>query len=253
MQKTKLAIAAALALTCVSTFAADPPKSDWTITGNAGLFSDYRFRGISQTNKKPAFQGGFDIGHASGFYVGNWNSNVDSTLYNGANLEMDFYGGFKLPVGPVTLDGGVYYYYYPGSGANGTFKVDNTELYIGAAYQTYSVKYSYAVSDFFGIDDSKGAWYLEANGTYDLGNGFGLVGHLGYQRLKKNARIVEIGQTTLIDNITDWKIGATYDWTGWVFTAAYVGTNRDLTGGTAAASNKNISNGTVVVSVSKTF
>ena len=56
MQKTKLAIAAALALTCVSTFAADPPKSDWTITGNAGLFSDYRFRGISQTNEKPAFQ-----------------------------------------------------------------------------------------------------------------------------------------------------------------------------------------------------
>jgi hypothetical protein len=38
-----------------------------------------------------------------------------------------------------------------------------------------------------------------------------------------------------------------------VFTAAYVGTNRDLTGGTAAVSNKNISNGTVVVSVSKTF
>ena len=61
-------------------------KSDWTITGNAGIFSDYRFRGISQTDKKAAFQGGFDIGHASGFYVGNWNSNVDSSLYNGANL-----------------------------------------------------------------------------------------------------------------------------------------------------------------------
>lgn len=233
--------------------AAEAPKSDWSISGNAGLFSDYRFRGISQTNKKPAFQGGFDIAHASGFYVGNWNSNVDSVYYNGANLEMDFYGGFKYAVGPVTLDGGIYYYYYPGSGANGTFKIDNTELYIGAAYQTYSVKYSYAVSDFFGIDDSKGAWYLEANGTYDLGNGFGLVGHLGYQALKKNARVTEIGQTGLVDNITDWKLGATYDLSGWVFTAAYVGTNRDLTGGTAAASNKNISNGTVVVSVAKTF
>ena len=63
----------------------------------------------------------------------------------------------------------------------------------------------------------------------------------------------EIGGTSPNDSITDWKIGATYEWTGWVFTAAYVGTNRDLTGGTAAASNKNISNGTVVVSVSKTF
>jgi uncharacterized protein (TIGR02001 family) len=267
MKKTLYALASAIALVAIgaqaqtttpaapaaAASAAEAPKSDWTISGNAGLFSDYRFRGISQTNKKPAFQGGFDIGHASGFYVGNWNSNVDSAFYNGANLEMDFYGGFKYPIGPVTLDGGIYYYYYPGSGANGTFKIDNTELYIGAAYQTYSVKYSYAVSDFFGIDDSKGAWYLEGNGTYDLGNGFGLVGHLGYQRLKNKAQIVEIGQTTLIDNITDWKIGATYEWTGWVFTAAYVGTNRDLTGGTAAGSNKNISNGTVVVSVSKTF
>ena len=39
--------------------------------------------------------GGFDVGHSSGIYVGNWNSNVDSAMYNGANLEMDFYGGYK--------------------------------------------------------------------------------------------------------------------------------------------------------------
>ena len=140
-------------------------KSDWTFTGNAGVFSDYRFRGISQTNKKPAFQGGFDIGHASGFYVGNWNSNVDSSLYNGANLEMDFYGGYKLPVGDFTLDFGALYYYYPGSGAGGTFKIDNTELYISAGCGPVSVKYSHAISDFFGVDDSKNSWYLEGNGS----------------------------------------------------------------------------------------
>ena len=233
--------------------AAPEAKSDWSFTGNAGVFSDYRFRGISQTDKKPALQGGFDIGHASGFYVGNWNSNVDSSLYNGANLEMDFYGGYKMTAGPVALDFGALYYYYPGSGAGGTFKIDNTELYIGAGYQTYSLKYSYAVSDFFGVNDSKGSWYLDASGTYDLGNGFGLVGHLGYQKLKNNARIIEIGSTSLTDSITDWKIGVTYDLSGFVLGAAYVGTNRDLTGGTAALSNRNISNDTVVLSVSKSF
>ncbi|HEX4235573.1 MAG TPA: TorF family putative porin [Caldimonas sp.] len=268
MKKKSYAFACALALAALgvqaqttapaapapAASAAEAPKSDWSISGNAGLFSDYRFRGVSQTNRKPAFQGGFDIAHASGFYVGNWNSNVDSAFYNGANIEMDFYGGFKYPVGPVTLDGGVYYYYYPGSGdVAGSFKINNTELYIGASYQTYSIKYSYAVSDFFGIDDSKGSWYLEANGTYDLGNGFGLVGHLGYQALKKNARFTEIGGTTLVDNVTDWKIGATYDWNSWVFGAAYVSTNRDFTAGTAAISNRNISSSTVVVSVTKTF
>ena len=253
MQKTKLAIAAALAATCVSSFAADPPKSDWTITGNAGLFSDYRFRGISQTNKKPAIQGGLDISHVSGFYVGNWNSNVDSALYNGASLEMDFYGGYKMTAGPVALDFGALYYYYPNSGANGTFKIDNTELYISGGYGPVSVKYSHAISDFFGVNDSKNSWYLEGNGSFEVSPGFSIIGHLGYQKLKGNARVIEIGSTSLQDNITDWKIGVTYDLSGFLLGAAYVGTNRDLTGGTAAPTNRNISNDTVVLSVSKSF
>ncbi|MGZ8260825.1 MAG: TorF family putative porin [Caldimonas sp.] len=233
--------------------AAAEAKSPWSFTGNAGVFSDYRFRGISQTNKKPAFQGGFDVGHASGFYAGNWNSNVDSRFFNGANLEMDFYGGYKLPVGPLALDFGALYYYYPGSGAGGTFKIDNTELYIGAGWGPVSVKYSHAISDFFGVSDSKNSWYLEANGSYDLGKGFGLVGHVGYQKLKGNARLIEMGSTTLIDNVADWKVGVTYDLSGFILGASYVGTNRDLTGGTAALANRNISDGTVVVSVSKSF
>jgi len=233
--------------------AAAEVKSDWTISGNAGLFSDYRFRGISQTDKKPAFQGGFDIGHASGFYVGNWNSNVDSALYNGASLEMDFYGGYKMTAGPVVLDFGALYYYYPNSGANGTFKIDNTELYISGGYGPVSVKYSHAISDFFGVNDSKNSWYLEGNGSFEVSPGFSIIGHLGYQKLKGNARVIEIGSTSLQDNITDWKIGVTYDLSGFLLGAAYVGTNRDLTGGTAAPTNRNISNDTVVLSVSKSF
>jgi uncharacterized protein (TIGR02001 family) len=253
MQKSKMAIAAALAATCVSTLAADPPKSDWTITGNAGLFSDYRFRGISQTNKKPALQGGIDISHASGFYVGNWNSNVDSELYNGANIEMDFYGGYKLPLGDFTLDLGALYYYYPGSGSIHNVRIDNTELYIGGSYGPFSLKYSHAVSDFFGAVDSKNSYYVDGSVTYDLGSGLGLLGHVGYQKLKGGARITEIGGSTLEDSIVDYKLGVTYDLSGWAVGASYVSTNRDLTGGTAALGNRNISNGTVVLSVSRTF
>jgi uncharacterized protein (TIGR02001 family) len=245
--------AAAPAAPAASAPAAPEVKSDWTFTGNAGVFSDYRFRGISQTNKKPAFQGGFDIGHASGFYVGNWNSNVDSSLYNGANLEMDFYGGYKMSAGPVALDFGALYYYYPGSGAGGTFKIDNTELYVSAGYGPVSVKYSHAISDFFGVNDSKNSWYLEGNGSYEISSGFSIIGHLGYQKLKGNARVIEIGGTSPNDSITDWKIGVTYDLSGFLLGAAYVGTNRDLTGGTAALSNRNISSDTVVLSVSKSF
>ena len=79
------------------------------------------------------------------------------------------------------------------------------------------------------------------------------MGHVGYQKLKRNARVVEINSTDPQDTIVDYKIGVTYDLKGWALGASYVGTNRDLTGGTAAASTKNISNDTVVLSVSKTF
>src|SRR5438270_7162116 len=89
------------------------------VTGNMTLVSDYRFRGISQTLGYPAIQGGFDYAHASGLYLGNWNSNVSSAAgYPGGNLEMDFYGGYKKAFGDFGLDVGAIYYYYPGSEAN---------------------------------------------------------------------------------------------------------------------------------------
>lgn len=226
---------------------------DLTITGNAGLFSDYRFRGISQTNKKPAFQGGFDIAHASGFYAGNWNSNVDSAFFNGANIEMDFYAGYKPTFGAFALDVGLLYYYYPGSGAGNTFKIDNTELYAGGAYGPFSLKYFHAVSDFFGFPDSKNSYYLDGTFTYDFGGGLGAVAHVGYQKLKGGARIVEINSTAIEDDIVDYKLGVTYGLGGFTLGAAVVGTNRDLTGGTATLSNRNISKDTIVLSIAKTF
>ena len=86
--------------------AAKAPEPDYTLTGNLGIFSDYRFRGISQTNKLPAIQGGVDLALKNGLYLGNWNSNVDSAMYNGASIEMDFYGGYKATFGDFGLDVG---------------------------------------------------------------------------------------------------------------------------------------------------
>ena len=79
------------------------------------LATDYRFRGISQTFKNPALQGGLDYAHASGFYIGNWNSSVSGLTYpNGAGLEMDLYGGYKKTIGDFGFDVGLLQYYYPG-------------------------------------------------------------------------------------------------------------------------------------------
>ena len=176
--------------------AAAAPTPDWTFTSNVGVFSDYRFRGISQTNKYPAIQGGFDIAHKSGFYVGNWNSNVDSLMYNGGNIEMDFYGGYKTTFGDFGLDVGGLYYYYPGSGQNNTVRIDNGELYVAGSWGPFTAKYNYAVTHFFDAPDSKGSSYIDFGYSQDLGNNWGINAHYGYQWLKGGARVTQINLST---------------------------------------------------------
>ncbi|MGN5479408.1 TorF family putative porin [Cupriavidus basilensis] len=77
--------------------AAEPaaePASAWTFSANVALATDYRYRGLMQTNRRPAIQGGFDVSHTSGFYLGNWNSNIswlgDSNPDVSAPIEMGF-------------------------------------------------------------------------------------------------------------------------------------------------------------------
>jgi len=251
--KTSLPIVALLALVASPSFAQTELPYDWSFTANAGLFTDYRFRGISQTNKQPAFQGGFDFAHKSGFYAGNWNSNVDAGLYNGGNLEMDFYGGYKGSVNEFSYDVGALYYYYPGSGVGGSNKIDNTELYIAGGWGPVSLKYSYAVSDFFGLTDSKGAYYLDGTVTYPVTKEFSLVGHVGYQGGLKNGALITQLDGSVVSSVTDWKLGVTYDVKGWILGASYIDTNRSFTGGVASIDNKDIAGSTLVLSVSKSF
>lgn len=240
---TTLAVAGALA-TPMFAMAADEPAatSEHTLTGNLGLFSSYRFRGIDQTFGKPALQGGVDYSHSSGLYAGNWNSNVSSGAgFPDGNLEMDFYGGYKTSIGDVGLDVGAILYYYPGSeGRNLGTKADsgavtNKEIYLGVSWNIFTAKYYYSMDDYFslrGWDDTgastgkstKGTGYLDLAAAYDLGDGWGVNGHVGYLSAKnmKNA------------SYTDWKIGVTKDVGGWLVGLAYIGTNAagDCTGAT---------------------
>ena len=43
----------------------EPPKPV-TVSGSVALVSDYRFRGVSQTDKEMAVQGGITVSHESG-------------------------------------------------------------------------------------------------------------------------------------------------------------------------------------------
>jgi uncharacterized protein (TIGR02001 family) len=93
----------------------DPPPSI-TVSGGATLVSDYRFRGISQTDKRFAVQGTFTVASKTGLYATVWGSSIDDYVFNGADQEIDLSVGFKKAFGGTTVDVGVLYYYYPGSG-----------------------------------------------------------------------------------------------------------------------------------------
>ena len=284
MRKTLIAASLATAafavpqLACAQAAApaAAAPASPHTFTGNISLVSDYRFRGISQTFKVPAIQGGFDYSHSSGFYAGNWDSNVNTGAgFPGGSIEMDFYGGWKQTWGDWGLDLGGIYYYYPGTDANAanfpanpkngkthTGNVHNGELYIGGSWKWLSLKYSHAVTDYFSLPDTKGSNYLDFSGTYDLGDGWGIVGHIGNFNLKNWHTTTNVTK----GDYTDWKLGVTKDLSGWIVGASYIDTNAKGScnlvnpgfycfGNSASGASKfkDASSGTVVLSVSKTF
>ncbi len=233
------------------------PASPHTITGNLGFVSDYRFRGISQTAKRPAIQGGFDYAHASGIYAGTWASNVSHYSYTDANMEWDFYGGYNYKLSDdIGLTTGGIYYFYPGGKTGAGKRWDTFEANVGGNWKWVSGKLWYSVTDFFGLNDpkSKGSTYIETNVSFpfsELKSGnpwldkLTLVGHLGHQKVK--------GYKDL--DYTDWKLGATYDLNGYILGAAYVDTNAKKSFYTLATSrgDKYIGSSTIVLSLGKTF
>ena len=252
LQKSMLCAAAVLPLAVHAQSSAAEP--DYTISGNLTIGSDYRFRGFTQTDYQPTIQGGVDFAHKSGFYLGNWNSNVSSTVFNGAPIEMDFYGGYKHSFGDFGLDVGVIYYYYPGTGENGPYEAKNFEAYIGGSYGPVSLKYYYSFTDFFGLNgpgvDTKGSQYLDLTGTFDVGSGFGIVAHAGYQKVKNYKQLGGID-----DTVWDYKLGGTYDiaGSGWILGAYWVGTSEKDFYVTAENPPRGAGRSGFLATISKTF
>ncbi|SHI24053.1 TorF family putative porin [Pollutimonas bauzanensis] len=214
--------AAAASQACAQSAAETAPASDFTVSANVTLASQYRYRGIMQTNNKPAIQGGFDLAHASGFYIGNWNSSIswldDSDPDVSAAVEMDFYGGYRGTLWrDLTFDVGVLRYYYPGNYPGGYTSPDTTEVYLGLGYGPVTFKYSHALTNLFGVPDSKSSRYYDLAGSFDTGVwGLALNAHVGYQKVRN----LDDG------SYTDWSLGVSKDWgQGFTTSLAYIDTN----------------------------
>jgi uncharacterized protein (TIGR02001 family) len=155
------------------------------VSGSITLTSDYLFRGVTQTDEKPALQGCVEWAHESGFYVGTWGSSIswlsDSDPDISSQLELDGYVGFRGDFGDSGFgyDVGAVHYWYPGSYPAGFNKADTTELYAGVSWNILSAKYSYAVTDLFGIPDSDGSSNLDVAVGWEFAPSWTLNGAVG--------------------------------------------------------------------------
>ena len=173
------------------------------VTYNVGVVSQYRYRGIAQTTGDAALQGGVDYANASGFYAGAWGSTIkwikDAALSDGTNgtdvgttakgpVELDMYAGYKFEAAGLAYDVGYLRYEYIGNtykdAYTGNVNANTDEVYGAATYGVATLKYSHAVSDLFGYGNSKGSTYWDLSATFDLGDGYSFVPHVGRQMIK---------------------------------------------------------------------
>lgn len=259
MKKTLLAMTATLALTALPSvsFAEDSPLSF-----NVSVTTDYRYRGITQTRFKPALQGGADYALPGGFYIGAWGSTIKwiKDFDVKGSVELDLYGGYKGEIQKdLGFDVGLLQYAYVGNKladafGGGVYKNANTtEIYGALTYGPVTGKLSYALTNLFGnynfAEDksSKGSYYFDLSGTFDLGSGFSAVPHIGYQKVAK------------IDNAsyTDYSLTISKDLgNGFSVSGAIVGTDADknfYVPGPAANSTKFLGKTSGVLAVKYVF
>jgi uncharacterized protein (TIGR02001 family) len=201
------------------------PAPDFTITGSAGVWSQYRFRGISQSDNKPVVQGAFTVAHKSGFYVSMWGSSATgNNAVDIGGTEIDAYAGYSKTVGGWTLDGGLYGYIYPGSSHAVGLSENYFEVYGDVSKTAGPVTAKVGVNwapkqDYFHDWDTATKYNMYVYGELGLaipnfpvtfhshlghtGGGFDYAGHQYF----------------------DYTVGATYKWKALSFDLSVVGTS----------------------------
>ena len=233
----------ALAVAAPLTLATQTANAEIEVSANVALTSDYRFRGISQSDSKPAIQGGFDVDFGNGFYLGTWGSAVDFDCAvdtcGGANggLELDYYGGFSHEFdGGVGIDVGYIYYDYPqDEGIVGDYE----EVYGSVSYAGFTV--GAAFSDEYWFETGE-ITYVYASYELALPMEFSLgltLGQVDY----------DVASYVLADKHTHWAVSLGKSFGGLDWALTYEDT--DLS--TEEAYGYDWADSTVILSVAKSM
>ena len=216
-----IALAATAVLSSTGAIAeeAAAPVPDIAVTSNVGITSDYRFRGISQNNRSPSIQGGFDVAfNKVGLYLGTWGSNVNAWTAGDGSMEWDLYGGYKTEIAGVGLDLGAIAYIYPGSGS---WKANTQEAYIGASYGPATLKVSRVLGDNYFASamnstytgSAKGTMYYSLTLAQEIAPKLTASAHAGYTAYKNDAMYEAVVGTAGAGKFSyaDYSVGLSYD------------------------------------------
>ena len=218
-------LATASLLSAAPALAQDDTESEGiegvSVSANVALTTDYRFRGVSLSGGDPALQGGFDVSHDSGFYVGTWASSIDGGAAFG-DLELDVYAGYSTQItDAVSFDIGLLYYIYPTEDLG--LDTDYWEPYasvgfnLGPAETTVGVAYAWKQDSLGGEDNL----YLYTDVGVGIPNTpFTLSGHLGYT---DGVLAPPLLAGDLDDTGLDWSLGASVTQGAFEIGVSYVG------------------------------
>lgn len=135
------------------------------VSYNAGIVSQYLWRGFDLNAEKLAVQGGADYEHESGLYAGVWASKYDFGDSDDG-IEIDIYGGYSLDItDELWLDLSVTSYQYTGESDA------SLEWKIGLGHEFFEINYHH--------DQDLDTNYLELNTNYPLNAMWSVNGHIG--------------------------------------------------------------------------
>jgi uncharacterized protein (TIGR02001 family) len=238
-------IAAPCLLAAGTSFAADSETPEFS--GNVALTTDYRFRGISQGDRSPAIQGGFDVDLGNGFSAGTWASNV---TFSGAAIEIDYYAGYGGSINDdIDYSVGFIWYNYPEDDSD----PDLDYIEISGSLSMMGGTVGVAISpDYFA--ETGDFIYLYGDYGIPLGENFNLDLHLGWNLFDSDedfgAFIGPGGGEDPGKDYIDYSVGVSTSYVGLDFSAAFIGT--DLSKGECFAGTK-LCDDTIVLSVSKSL
>ena len=223
-----------------------PLNDDFAVLVDLTLASDYRTRGISQTQNDPAVQAGLTLAHSSGLYLGAWSSNVDFGGGLKTRQEIDYYAGWLWQATEaVSLDLGYIKYAYPKES-----QFNQSEVY--SILSAYGVKLAaYYSSDAPGIDSKQSSLYSYIGYETELPLDSGLKLRYGNMDFKDPHLYSNSGEAE--DSYREWEVRLTHELAGVTLGLSYVDTNLSKS---QCASNwgfDDVCSATVVASVSRSF